>query len=82
MDFEKAQFQNQGLITGSRTAGDMAIGATAIEAEVSAKTNSGVVTSFTVTNTAAVTKTIGNLTLDQFLSSLVLTMNADGRGGT
>ena len=30
MDFEKAQFQNQGVITGSKASGSMTIGPTAI----------------------------------------------------
>jgi hypothetical protein len=75
MEFEKAQFQNQGVITGSKQSGSMTIGPDAIKGQVSAKTTSGAITSFTVTNPAAVTKNVGNLTLDQFLSPLNLTMN-------
>ena len=68
-----AHVQNQGLAVGHRNAGEMLIPAGAIEAEVSA-TVGGSFSTFHVTSTSDVKSTNPNLTLEQFLSTLNLTM--------
>ena len=81
MEVETAQVQNQGLINGTHSAGDMVIPANAIEAEVSATLVGGGVRHFHVRNdnNQQVRKVGQNLTLDQFLSNLDITMNGSGQ---
>jgi len=72
-----AHIQNQGLSTGNRSAGDAVIAAGAIEAEVSALANN-VLSTFHVRNDQQVRSVGSNLTLEQFLSTLDLTMSQSG----
>src|SRR5262249_23092639 len=68
-----AHIQNQGLATGHRSASDAVIGAGAIEAEVNAFVNN-VLTTFHVSNDQQIRSVGPNLTLDQFLSTVDVTM--------
>jgi hypothetical protein len=69
-----AHIQNQGIATGSRSASDAVIGAGAIEAEVSAFVDN-VLSTFHLRNDQPLRSVGQNLTLEQFLSTIDVTMS-------